>query len=113
MNEICPVRQFCPEEAARCWICVKLLKWLETKHPKLAESCHIWPLSMEFSIYGFIIIKNNLSGLFTFELDMNVGVEGFGREFDLCQVGVYLVPVPGVCSLEGSFARIEKYSYSL
>jgi hypothetical protein len=68
------------------------------------------PPLMEFSIFGFLVIKNLRSDLFTFELDMNVTVEGFDRDFDSCQVGLYLVPITGIESFK-AVCSIERCAY--
>jgi hypothetical protein len=91
-----PIRQFVPKEAKNCWICAKFLVWLEVKHQDLFRVRYSMPLVTKFSILGLLLIKDPQTEMISFDLDLDIVIEGTNENVERCPCNVHLVPEKGI-----------------
>jgi len=89
------VATFNPKEAKSCWICAKFFGWLEIEHQDLAEACRLRLITTEFSFLTFMVIRNSRTGMISFDIELEIRVEGLDRDLDYCSYSVYLIPIQG------------------
>jgi hypothetical protein len=98
-NKPRPLAFFDRDKSTSCWMCARFQSWLELKYPELLETCRERPISREYVDFGFFIIRDKRSGLFTFEIGIDVTIEGLNHMLESCQFELYLIPIQGMSAL--------------
>jgi hypothetical protein len=77
-------------------VCAKFWEWLEKEHQDLFQTRHLSSIPMAFSALGFMVIGDPRTDVLTFDISLDISVEGHDENQECCQCNLFLVPVQGI-----------------